>query len=142
MDAAPKLHWPILRDGKVIGIIVFGHDVTDRVRTEQALRQSELLNKQVLVGQVFRTNVVPLRNPDGRIFRIGGILASAELAQADHSDSASEEFIRIQTAAVRGGEIVRQLMIYGGTENLVFEPVDFSTLIEEILTCLGFLCQR
>ncbi len=250
--------YPIINAGETMGIAVFGKDVTDRVRAEEALRQSELLNKQVLdnllecifvldvtsegrfkfahlnaaeekaVGfsssevsgkfiedvlaeevaqkviahyrycleagtlityedelnlpigrKYFRTNLIPLRDPDGRIYRLvgccsdltevrhiqeealarqklegmgvlasgiahdfnnllGGILASAELAVAERADGSfgNEELLRIQTAAIRGAEIVRQLMIFGGAESPAFEPVDLSFLIEEMLQLL------
>jgi len=255
------LEWtlnPILNAGETMGIAVFGKDVTDRVRAEEALRQSELLNKQVLdnllecifvldvtsegrfkfaqlnaaeekavgfsssevsgkfieevlaeevaqkvishyrhcleagtlityedelnlpVGRkYFRTNLIPLRDADGRIYRLvgccsdltdvrhiqeealarqklegmgvlasgiahdfnnllGGILASAELALSERGDGSfgNEELLRIQTAAIRGAEIVRQLMIFGGAESPAFEPVDLSFLIEEMLQLL------
>jgi PAS domain S-box-containing protein len=249
---------PIINAGETTGIAVFGKDVTDRVRAEEALRQSELLNKQVLdnllecifvldvtsegrfkfvqlnaaeekaVGfsssqvsgkfiedvlgeevaqkviahyrqcleagtlityedelnlpigrKYFRTNLIPLRDADGRIYRLvgccsdltevrhiqeqalarqklegmgvlasgiahdfnnllGGILASAELAVAEraHGSFGNEELLSIQTAAVRGAEIVRQLMIFGGAESAAFEPVGLSILVEEMLQLL------
>jgi len=249
---------PIVDAGEMMGIAVFGKDVTDRIRAEEALRQSELLNKQVLdnllecifvldvtsegrfkfahlnaaeekaVGfsssevsgklieevlaeevaekviahyrhcletgtlityedelnlaigrKYFRTNLIPLRDADGRIHRLvgccsdltevrhiqeealarqklesmgvlasgiahdfnnllGGILASAELALAERGDGSfgTEDLLRIQTAAIRGAEIVRQLMIFGGAENPAFEPFDLTFLIEEMLQLL------
>ena len=261
LSGGRTLEWtlnPILNAGETMGIAVFGKDVTDRVRAEEALRQSELLNKQVLdnllecifvldvtsegrfkfaqlnaaeekavgfsssevsgkfieevlaeevaqkvishyrhcleagtlityedelnlpVGRkYFRTNLIPLRDADGRIYRLvgccsdltdvrhiqeealarqklegmgvlasgiahdfnnllGGILASAELALSERGDGSfgNEELLRIQTAAIRGAEIVRQLMIFGGAESPAFEPVDLSLLIEEMLQLL------
>jgi signal transduction histidine kinase len=41
-----------------------------------------------------------------------------------------------RTAAIRGGEIVRQLMTYGGEESSAFEPIDLSLLVHEILQLL------
>jgi two-component system cell cycle sensor histidine kinase/response regulator CckA len=69
---------------------------------------------------------------------LGGILASAELGLAERAEGSSpeEELLRIRTAAIRGGEIVRQLMIYGGKESPVFEMVDVSRLVEEMLQLL------
>jgi PAS domain S-box-containing protein len=261
LSGGRTLEWtlnPIINAGETIGIAVFGKDITDRVRAEEALQQSELLNKQVLnnllecifvldvtsegrfkfaqlnaaeekaVGlsssevsgkfvedvlaeevaqkviahyrhcleagtlityedelnlpigrKYFRTNLIPLRDADGRIHRLvgccsdltelrhiqeqalarqklesmgvlasgiahdfnnllGGILASAELALAERGDGSfgNEELLRIQTAAIRGAEIVRQLMIFGGAESPAFEPVDLSFLIEEMLQLL------
>ena len=66
---------------------------------------------------------------------LGGILASSELALTNQTDVCliEEELQRIRTAAMRGAEIVRQLMIYGGNESQVFGPVDVSLLIEDML---------
>ena len=70
---------------------------------------------------------------------LGGILASTELMlteRADGSPLSEEELARIRTAAIRGGEIVRQLMIYGGEQNQALEPVDISRLVGEMLQLL------
>lgn len=66
---------------------------------------------------------------------LGGILASAELALAERADSApiEEELLRIRSAAVGGGDIVRQLMVYGGEGNPALEPVEVSLLVAEML---------
>jgi len=42
----------------------------------------------------------------------------------------------MRTAAIRGGEIVRQLMTYAGDESSAFEPIDLSLLVREILQLL------
>ena len=67
---------------------------------------------------------------------LGGILSEAELAETDMAaDSAGrEEIQKIKTAAMRGAEIVRELMIYAGQEQQVFaEAVDLSRLVKEML---------
>jgi len=50
--------------------------------------------------------------------------------------AAEEELQRIKTASIRGAEIVRELMIYGGEESGAFELVDISALINEMLELL------
>jgi PAS domain S-box-containing protein len=69
---------------------------------------------------------------------LGGILASAEVALTDSDEgSAIEgELRRIQVASIRGGEIVRQLMTYGGAEGAACEPVDAPLLVQEMLQVL------
>jgi PAS domain S-box-containing protein len=68
---------------------------------------------------------------------LGGILATAEFALAEHESSLDrEELLTIRTAAVRGGEIVSQLMTYAGEESEALGPVDFSLLVEEMLQLL------
>src|SRR6185369_16899043 len=71
---------------------------------------------------------------------LGGILASTELLMADHTEGApfDEDVLqRIRTAAIRGGEIVRQLMVFSGEEGQALEPVDLSRLISEMLQLLN-----
>jgi CheY-like chemotaxis protein len=60
-------------------------------------------------------------------------LAMAELATGSHPD---EEFKAIRDVAIRGSEIVRQLMIYAGKENDVLEPVDVSKVLEGMVGLL------
>lgn len=69
---------------------------------------------------------------------LGGILSCAELALTERAEgsAAEEELQRIKTASIRGAEIVRELMIYGGEESGAFEPVDISALVNEMLELL------
>jgi PAS domain S-box-containing protein len=67
---------------------------------------------------------------------LGGILASSELLLANRTEGAApdeEVLMRIRTAAIRGGEIVRQLMVFCGEESHVLEQVDISSLVAEML---------
>jgi CheY-like chemotaxis protein len=69
---------------------------------------------------------------------LGGILATTELALAEGAEGSlpEEELLTIRTAAIRGGEIVRQLMTYGEEESSAFEPIDLSLLVGEMLQLL------
>jgi PAS domain S-box-containing protein len=69
---------------------------------------------------------------------LGAILASTELALTEQAEGLSIEdvLLRIKTACIRGAEVVRQLMIYGGKENPQFEPLDLSALVGELLGLL------
>ncbi len=104
-------------------------DITDVKHTLEASLASQKLET---VGQLASGIAHDFNN------LLGGILASAELGLAEHAERASpeEELQRIRTAAIRGGEIVRQLMIYGGNESPAYEPVDISVLVEEMLHLL------
>ncbi len=127
----------------------------------------------------FHTNLIPLRDAAGRIYRIagcctdltdikrtdeqalasqklesigvlangiahdfnnllGGILICSELALAENEDvsAVQEQLKRIRMSSIRGAEIVRQLMIYGGKESPDFQPVDISALVYEMLDLL------
>ncbi len=69
---------------------------------------------------------------------LGSVLALAELALWDCPAGSKHEaeLIAIRDVAMRGSEIVRQLMIYAGKESAVAELVDFSTIVEEMLELL------
>jgi signal transduction histidine kinase/ligand-binding sensor domain-containing protein/CheY-like chemotaxis protein len=69
---------------------------------------------------------------------LGGVLAQAELALAQNADRAypEEELLAIRNVAIRGSEIVRQLMMYAGKETEVVELVDVSRIVAEMLEFL------
>jgi len=69
---------------------------------------------------------------------LAGILANAELALSEVAprSRALEELQRIRTVAIRGSEIVRELMVYVGQDPPHPEPVNLSKLVEEMLAML------
>ena len=116
-------------DGVLAGYIASCIDITDAKRAqEEALARQKLES----VGQLARGIAHDFNN------LLGGILATTELALADRAEGSfpEEELLTTRTAAIRGGEIVRQLMTYGGEESSAFEPVDLSLLVHEILQLL------
>jgi signal transduction histidine kinase/ligand-binding sensor domain-containing protein/CheY-like chemotaxis protein len=69
---------------------------------------------------------------------LGGVLAQAELGLADTAPGSfpGEELTTIRRVAIRGSEIVRQLMIYAGKEAEVLGLVDVSQIVMEMLELL------
>jgi len=70
---------------------------------------------------------------------LGGIHSVAELAEMDLAVGSApwEEIQKIKMAAMRGSEIVRELMIYAGeNQKDLHEAVDVSSLVEEMLQLL------
>jgi PAS domain S-box-containing protein len=63
---------------------------------------------------------------------LGGILACSELALGEPSNP-NEYLNLIRNSAMRGAEVVQQLIIYGGGENPSREAVDLSRAIEDAL---------
>ena len=103
--------------------------------TEAKRSQEEALARQKLesVGVLARGIAHDFNN------LLGAILAQAEVAEADLATGVSphEEIARIKAVAIRGAEIVRELMIYTGQDQSgVREPVDLSRLVEEMLELL------
>jgi PAS domain S-box-containing protein len=69
---------------------------------------------------------------------LGSVLAQAELALAELASGSSPqgELKAIRDVALRGSEIVRQLMIYAGKETGVVERIDVSQVVQEMLELL------
>ena len=69
---------------------------------------------------------------------LGGVLVQAEMALMDLAAGSNPqgELKAIQDVALRGADLVRQIMIYGGKEGAAVELVDVSQTIREMLVLL------
>jgi two-component system cell cycle sensor histidine kinase/response regulator CckA len=69
---------------------------------------------------------------------LGGVLAQAELALAElvAGSNPEAELKAIRDMALRGSEIVRELMIYAGKESAIVGPIDVSQVVKEMLELL------
>jgi two-component system CheB/CheR fusion protein len=117
------------RNGVITGASIVARDITDLKRTqEEHLAKQKLESVGTLAGGIAHdfNNL------------LGGVLAHADLALAEigSGSSPAEELGRIRVAAIRGAEIVRQLMIYAGQETEVPELVDVSRIVDEMLELL------
>jgi PAS domain S-box-containing protein len=117
------------RQGQPTHGLAMIEDITEAKRAqEEALARQKLESVGVLAGGIAHdfNNL------------LGGILASTELALTECAEGSAveEELQRIKTSSVRGAEIVRELMIYGGEESPNPELVDMSALVNEMLQLL------
>ena len=115
--------------GAFAGYIASGVDLTDiKSAQEEASERQNLESLGVLAGGIAHdfNNL------------LGGTLSYSELAQLklDEGDSPEEELRQIREVAIRGCEIVRQLMIFAGKERGTSEPLDISSLVSEMLDLL------
>ena len=115
--------------GIFAGYIGSCSDITEVKRSQEEALASQKLES---VGQLARGIAHDFNN------LLGGILATTEGVLAERAEGLfpEEELLTMRTAAIRGGEIVRQLMTYGGEESSVFEALDLSLLVEEMLQLL------
>jgi len=116
-------------DGVFAGYIASCIDLTDiRSAQVEASERQNLESLGVLAGGIAHdfNNL------------LGGTLAYAELAQMKLGEGSSpdDELLQIREVAIRGSEIVRQLMIFAGKERGTLEPLDVSSLVSEILELL------
>jgi len=105
------------------------HDMTDARRAQQEdLARQKLESVGVLAGGIAHdfNNL------------LGGVLAQAELglAQTASGSYPEEQLKTIQSVALRGSEIVRQLMVYAGQENDTLGVADVTRIVPEMLGLL------
>ncbi len=117
------------RSGTFDGFIASCIDLTDMKRTEDEARaRHNLESLGVLAGGIAHdfNNL------------LGGALAYVELAEAQVAEGVppKEELQQIRSVAIRGSEIVRQLMIFAGKESATLEQVDVSSVVDEMLELL------
>ena len=116
-------------DGAFGGYIASCVDLTDiRNAQQEAHERQNLESLGVLAGGIAHdfNNL------------LGGTLAYSELAQAKLAEGTApdDELRKIGDVAMRGSEIVRQLMIFAGNESGALEPVDVTSLVTEMLELL------
>jgi PAS domain S-box-containing protein len=118
---------PRFAGDKYLGHVGSVVDVTDLKR-----RQEEDLARQKLesVGTLASGIAHDFNN------LLGGVLAQADLALADSGTYPKEELTGIREVAIRGSEIVRQLMIYAGKESAAVELIDVSRIVKEMIELL------
>jgi PAS domain S-box-containing protein len=117
-------------DGTFVGYIGSCIDITEVKRTQEETLAHQKLES---VGQLAKGIAHDFNN------LLSGILACAEFALAELAEGtlpSKEHLGRIRTRAIRGAEIVRQLMTYAGEVRTAFEPIDLSSLVEEMLQLL------
>jgi two-component system, cell cycle sensor histidine kinase and response regulator CckA len=117
------------RDGDSLQRLTMIEDITEIKRTqEEALSRQKLEAVGTLAGGIAHdfNNL------------LGAVVAQADLAQAELAAGSSpeEELKAIRDVAMRGSEIVRELMIYAGKESEALGLVDVSQIVEEMLGLL------
>jgi signal transduction histidine kinase len=117
----------VIRDPE--GAALYGRHVEDITDVKRV--QEEALVRQKL------ESVGTLANGIAHDFNnlLGGVLAQAELALAELAAGShpEAELKGIREVAIRGSEIVRQLMIYAGKDVEALQPVDVSRTVEQMV---------
>jgi PAS domain S-box-containing protein len=123
---ASILHGP---DGDILHGLKMVEDITEIKRTqEEAFFRQKLESVGTLAGGIAHdfNNL------------LGAVQAQAELAleELGPGDSCHKELKTIREVAMRGSEIVRQLMIYAGQESAGIGLVDVPKTVDEMLSLL------
>jgi PAS domain S-box-containing protein len=123
---ASMLHGP---GGEPLHGLAVVEDITEIKRAqEEALLRQKLESVGTLAGGIAHdfNNL------------LGAVEAQAELAleELGAGSSCNEELMAIREVAMRGSEIVRQLMIYAGKESVDVGLVDLSKTVDEMISLL------
>ena len=127
------LIWPLVdEEGAVFAYAGHQRDITERVREEQERRK---LDAQLQQAQRLESMGV-LAGGIAHDFNnlLTAVLGNAELAlrEVKPDDSVWECLKEIETAAIRGAELTRQMLAYSGGSSAVIEPVSLNELIAEL----------
>src|SRR5215471_16356609 len=121
----------VVRDerGAVIRVVGATQDITDVKRDQE---ESFAHQKLESVGALASGIAHDFNN------LLGSVLAQADLALEELADGSrpQEELKAIRNAAIRGAEVVRELMIYAGKDSEIREFVDVSRIVDEMLELL------
>lgn len=120
---------PRYKEGEFVGYIGSCIDITDAKRAQE---QSVARQKLESLGTLASGIAHDFNN------LLGAVLAQTELAMAELAAGSRpyDELKAVRDVAVRGSDIVRQMMIYAGKESGVLEPVDISKVIAGMLVLL------
>jgi len=130
--------------GEIEYFVSFHRDISARIRAEKMAIAAEkgrlLLERQVHHAQKLESLGV-LTGGIAHDFNnlLVGILGNAHMALIElPPDSPAQESVTgIEKAAVRATELCNQMLAYSGKGSFVIEPVDLSSLVEEMIDLLG-----
>jgi PAS domain S-box-containing protein len=120
---------PIVHHGSVAAAVVVLHDVSERKRAEERLRQAQKLESIGLLAGGIAHDFNNL---------LTGILGNASLAQGmlPYGSEAVSVLEQVIAASERAAHLTRQMLAYSGKGRFIIEPVDLSKLSRDITNLL------
>lgn len=129
-------------NGQPQGSVAVLSDITEHKQTERALRQKE----QESFARQKLESLGTLAGGIAHDFNnlLGAVLAQTELAMAELATGSrpDEQLTAIRDVAIRGSEIVRQLMVYAGRDSDILESVEISKVVQGMLGLLKVAISR
>ncbi len=117
---------PLFENGQPVSVIVIANDITERVRTEQALRQTQKLESLgILAGGVahdFNNLLVAMLGQ-----------SSLAMHKVDKGQPVQDQLQKIHTAAERAADLTKQLLAYSGQGHFQVRSLNLNQMIRENL---------
>nr|WP_320133952.1 PAS domain S-box protein [uncultured Holophaga sp.] len=120
---------PIRQDGVIVGVSVFGKDITEQKRLREQLYQSQ---KMDAVGQLAGGVAHDFNNA------LAGITNAAELLRGKELSPDQRHMFAemILTAAQRAGGLTRKLLAFSRKAEKSSTPVDVATIVDDVAAIL------
>jgi len=118
-----------LESGEVIGVVVVFRDVTEQLKMENQLRQSQKLDA---IGQLAGGVAHDFNN------MLGGIQGATELLQDSATEDQKEMLNIVQSASEKAAKLTKELLLFSRKSPQASTAIDVHSIIEE--TC--FLLSR
>ncbi|MCA9979455.1 MAG: PAS domain S-box protein [Anaerolineales bacterium] len=117
---------PLFEDGQRSGTIIISNDITDRVRTEKALRQTQKLESLgLLAGGVahdFNNLLVAILGQ-----------SSLALHKLENDQPIQPQLEKVRLAAERAADLTKQLLAYSGQGHFQVQLLNLNQIIRENL---------
>ncbi|MEA3341861.1 MAG: PAS domain S-box protein, partial [Chloroflexota bacterium] len=127
---------PLIRDGKIVAVVSVARDVTERVRAEEALNESEERERQqsklAAVGQLASGIAHDFNNIIATIIVYAQLLSRA----TDLSIKDRERLAVISQQARRAGDLIEQILDFSRRSMLERQPLDLLPLLKELTQLL------
>lgn len=115
---------PILREGKVGAAVLVVHDISEKKRNEERLRQTQKLESIGLLAGGIAHDFNNL---------LTGILGNASLLSNTVPENYRKNVDAVVAGAERAADLTRQLLAYAGKGRFVVEPVNLSDMVRHLL---------
>jgi PAS domain S-box-containing protein len=114
---------PVLEKGSVTAAVLVIHDISERKRSEEKLRQAQRLESiGLLAGGVAHdfNNILT------------GIMGNASLIEEELPPSAADRIHAVIDGAEKAANLTRQLLAYSGKGQFIIEQLDLSELVRDM----------
>ena len=133
-DAVYEAHVEPLRDadGVIHGVIGVALDVTERLRTETTLRETEEQLRQSQKLEAIGRLAGGIAHDFNNLLTVISTFTQLVLADLSKSDPRSDDLQQVQNAAMRASELTRQLLAFGRKQAMQPVVLAINTVVRDV----------